>query len=67
MWNLTREFRRDIPASKAENVLTTITDYDFDSSADEFMLQELGNNHKQVYLWLQGNEDSAKLKEINLP
>ena len=42
MWNLTEKFCEDIPVSKAENVLTTITDYDFDPVNDEYMLQTLG-------------------------
>lgn len=67
MWNLTEKFCEDIPVSKAENVLTTITDYDFDPVNDEYMLQTLGHNYRHVYLWLQGSGDKEKLQEINLP
>ena len=48
MWNLTEKFCDDIPVSKAENVLTTVTDYDFDPVNDEYMLQTLGNNYCHV-------------------
>lgn len=64
MWDLTPDFCRSIPCDKAEDVLTTITDYDFDPENDGYMLQTLKRHYRRVYLWLQGADDLNCLKSL---
>lgn len=64
MWNLTPDFCRSIPCDKAKDVLTTITDYDFDPKNDSYMLQTLKKHYRHVYLWLQGSDDLNRLKTL---
>ena len=67
MWNLTQEFCKDIPISKALNVITTITDYRKDIYFDNLMLQILSRNYQYIYLWLQGKSDEEYLKTLKIP
>lgn len=64
MWSLTPEHCRDIPKTKADKVMTTLTDYSKDPEADIKMLELLKENYKEVYLWLQGIGDMDYLKEL---
>lgn len=66
MWDLTPEFCEKIPTEKATDVLTTITDYAFDSQQDRYMLTTLCKEYQNVYLWLQGNEDLEKVESLHL-
>ena len=67
MWNLTPEFCTEIPCRKAENVITTLTDYRQDVKNDNIMLQILSENYTNIYLWLQGRQDEQYLKMLDLP
>ncbi len=64
MWKLTPDFCKTIPTNKAENVITTITDYCRDEKNDKIMLELLKKNYKKVYVWLQGTEDRAYIESI---
>lgn len=66
-WHLTPEFCQDIPTGKAEDVVTTITDYRRDPEWDNQMLQILSRNYKHVYLWLQGRHDEEYLSTLQVP
>lgn len=57
MWNLSEEHCLQIPSSKAENVITTITDYSLDNESDAYMLGTLKTHYQKVYIWLQGKRD----------
>lgn len=65
MWDLTPDFCQSIPHAKARDVLTTITDYDFDPENDGYMLQTLKKHYRRVYLWLQGADDLVSLKSLS--
>lgn len=67
MWRLTPEFCKDIPKKKSRNVITTITDYRRDIEHDNQMLEILGRNYENVYLWLQGKYDEEYLSELTVP
>lgn len=67
MWDLTPEFCKTIPTSKKRDVLTTITDYEFDSQQDQYMLTTLCSEYENVYLWIQGSEDLKKVQTLHLP
>ncbi len=66
-WALTPEFCRDIPAGKAVDVITTITDYRRDLERDNEMLGILSRNYDRVYLWLQGQHDAEYLQTLSVP
>lgn len=57
MWTLTPEVQRRIPARKAREVLTSITDYCFDPALDRAMLDVLGAQYEKVIIWVQGSHD----------
>ena len=64
-WALTPDFCKDIPIKKAQNVVTTITDYRQDIQRDETMLQVLIENYDKVWLWLQGIGDADYFNTLN--
>lgn len=64
MWNLTPEHCATIPASKASKVVCTITDYSRDAQNDKAMLDILLESYDKVYLWLQGQDDLAYIREL---
>lgn len=66
MWGLTPEHCFDIPSLKADNVVTTITDYNFDGEIEREFLELLLKNYKKVYVWLQGDNDRIRLQEIGM-
>jgi len=66
MWSLTKEHCLEIPNSKSDEVVTTITDYNRDAINDKRMLEILCDNYKNVYLWLQGTMDYDYFKELKL-
>lgn len=66
MWNLTHDFCQTIPMSKNREVLTTITDYSFDSVSDQLMLDKLNEHYEKIYVWVQGSHDAECLDKLNL-
>lgn len=64
MWNLTPEHCAAIPTTKASKVVCTITDYSRDAQNDKAMLDILLENYDKVYLWLQGQNDLAYVREL---
>ena len=66
-WALTPEFCRGIPTRKANNVVTTITDYRRDPERDRQMLEILCRNYEHVYVWLQGQRDYEYLDILMCP
>lgn len=66
MWNLTESHCKIIPLSKAENVVSTITDYNRDEIKDKMMIEILLNNYNNVYLWMQGYNDYNYFLDLNI-
>lgn len=64
MWNLTPEHCAAIPCTKASKAVCTLTDYCRDEQNDKAMLDILLGNYDKVYLWLQGSEDLAYIREL---
>ena len=64
MWNLTPEHCAAIPTEKAANVICTLTDYCRDAANDKAMLDILLENYEKVWLWLQGRNDLAYIREL---
>ena len=64
MWNLTPAHCAAIPTAKAKNVVCTVTDYCHDKANDKAMLDILLEGYEKVYLWLQGKDDLAYIREL---
>lgn len=62
MWDLTEQFCASIPVKKHTDVLTSITDYNFDPTMDGYMLSNLQKHYRTVYLWVQGTQDEDRLR-----
>ena len=67
MWKLTKDHCKDIPKTKAKDVITTLTDYDKNPVADQQMLNILSKKYRKVFLWLQGVNDFNYANLLNLP
>lgn len=66
MWRLTTEHCQDIPQSKADTVVFTLTDYSKDINADVFLIETLLENYKNVHYWVQSRKDLIYLNELNI-
>lgn len=66
MWKLTPDFCRTIPVKKANDVITTITDYRRDPVNDKLMLETLCRNYQNVFLWPQGKNDEEYLESLEI-
>ncbi len=66
MWELTPEHCASIPEIRGRQVICTVTDYCRDSVNDRAMLEILLANYETVYLWLQGEQDEAYIRELGL-
>lgn len=64
MWKFTEEFCSNIPESKANNVVFTLTDYNQDINADQKMIDTLVANYDKVYFWIQGVFDMEYFSEF---
>lgn len=67
MWKLTENHCKEIPHSKADNVVVTLTDYNRDPVRDKKLLQILSKNYNKVYFWIQGIKDYDYFKSIYDP
>ncbi len=63
-WELTNEHCAEIPQTKAESVIFTLTDYKQDIENDRKMIEVLKKNYKEVYFWVQGFKDLEYLKTL---
>ena len=64
MWSLLDQHRITERMSKADVVLTMLTDYDRDPEADRAMLTVLYENYSTVAFWPQGREDLSYALEL---
>lgn len=67
MWDFTNEFCNGIQKTKAKNVITTLTYYRKNITADQEMLDILSEHYEKVYLWLQGYYDLEYSKLLRIP
>lgn len=65
-WCLNNDYCKQIPSSKSNNVITTITDYKKDITLDKEMFKILLTNYNSVSVWVQGIEDYNYLKELEI-
>ncbi len=66
IWPLTKKHCSEIPIKKSDSVVFTITDYAQDARADQFMINILCKHYSNIFCWLQGIEDEAYLKTLNI-
>lgn len=64
MWSLTPAHCATIPTEKASHVVCTVTDYSRDVENDKAMLDILLECYEKVYLWLQGRDDRAYIRQL---
>ena len=64
LWGLTKEFCRQIPKSKASQVVFTLTDYCRDELKDKEFVSILKKNYDKLYYWIQGDQDLEYLSKI---
>lgn len=57
MWMLTPEFCKEIPATKADKVIFTLTAHKKKDERDKYLIETLLLNYKDVYFWPQGIND----------
>lgn len=57
LWSLTPEFCRDIPTEKSDSVIFTLTHHDKDVINDQFFIDIMNRNYKNVFFWVQDSED----------
>lgn len=55
LWKLTPDFCNQIPKSKAENVIISLSGYpdQIDKQKDKLFYEIIRNNYKNVYVWIQ--------------
>lgn len=63
-WSLTEKHCAEIPSSKSEHVVTTLTDYNPALDQDKKMLKVLFDSYKFVSVWLQGHNDLLKFRPL---
>lgn len=65
LWSLTPEKCKQVPQSRGNQVVTTLTHYHNNSRLDYKMLEILSKNYDKVHLWIQGLADLEFYDEIN--
>lgn len=64
MWRLDSDHCAGIPRAKGDEVVVTLTDYRPDLPRDRSLLSQLRKSYRRLYLWPQGLNDAAYLKEV---
>ncbi|MFD9627217.1 polysaccharide pyruvyl transferase family protein [Peribacillus muralis] len=57
LWLLTPEFCNEIPTSKSDDVVFTLTHHSRDIEKDQFLINVLNKNYKNIYFWVQDAKD----------
>jgi polysaccharide pyruvyl transferase WcaK-like protein len=66
MWSLNEEHCQAIPISKAETVITTLTDYNQHPNYDFALIDLLKKSYKKIYFWPQGSYDVEYLNKLGV-
>ncbi len=66
IWGLTPEHCRQIPSSKSENVVFTLTGAHGDRINDRLMIEILQKNYNKVFFWPQQYSDLYYLQSLNV-
>lgn len=66
MWELNKEHCMDIPRSKGENVVATLTDYKKDPVSDLAFINLLQKLYRRVFVWPQGAGDLSYIAKLDV-
>lgn len=66
MWGITKELCDNIPCTKGNSVITTITDYNTNPEMDKSMINILCDEYRKVYIWIQGQYDLDYIKKLDI-
>ena len=66
MWGLTPEHCADVPETKADRVVFTLTAYRCEPLADRAMIDSLKKNYRSVHFFPQMHGDYAYFKDLNI-
>ncbi len=66
LWQLTPQYCENLPTTKADEVIFTLTDYHRDDNMDKMIVKVLTKSYSKVYLWLQGYEDYDYAKSLEI-
>lgn len=66
LWCFTPEFCNEIPETKAEECIITVSGYadQFDTQMDQKMIDIVKSNYKKVYCYIQTTEDEKYLNKL---
>lgn len=64
LWLLTPEFCKDIPTTKADEVVFTLTHHAKNFEKDQFLINLLNKNYKNIYFWVQDAKDLDYFREF---
>lgn len=65
-WEFTREFCKDIPRTKSNTVVFTLTDYSVDIENDLALIKILLKLYDHVYFWPQGSGDFEYFQSLGV-
>lgn len=66
LWGLTSEKCRQIPTTKSDRVVFTLTDYARDEVNDQRLVDILKCNYKNIYFWPQGSGDYEYIHRLGV-
>ncbi len=64
LWKFTPEHCKNIPVSKGQYAVMTITDYNQDRDNDKKMIETVIKNYEKVFIWIQGSRDKDYIDSI---
>ncbi len=65
MWMLTPDFCKEIPVSKADDVVFTLTAHPNKDKRDQLLIDILNKKYDNIYFWYQGVDDLEYLNKFN--
>lgn len=65
LWSLTPGLCEEIPTTKSDSVILTLTYHSKDSVKDQLLIDTLIKNYSSVYFWVQDAKDLDYLKTFN--
>ncbi|WP_372384726.1 polysaccharide pyruvyl transferase family protein [Vibrio sp. BS-M-Sm-2] len=66
MWRLDESHCKQIPTTKSDNVIFTLTDYSKDLIQDRKLIESLKLNYNNIFYWPQGLKDLDYIKELGM-
>jgi polysaccharide pyruvyl transferase WcaK-like protein len=67
LWEITSDVQKAIPATHADDVITTVTCYNKNPQEDLALLAFLARCYANVYIWPQGDGDAAYIQQLGQP